>query len=65
MYLPLRMDKNTQEHVQFVVNKNKPHPDNFYFGLSVANRTVVAVFKSLTKIIVSPAGKYFKHSVDL
>ena len=49
------MDKDTAQHVEFVLTKTKLPIESFYFGLLVANRTVVAVFKSNSRIEVAPA----------
>ena len=55
MYLPLRMDKQTQEHVDFVISKTKPQAGTFYFGILLARNTVVAIFRTSNKILVQPA----------
>lgn len=51
------MSRHVTENVEYVISKNKPQPDNYFFGLLVAEHTVVSVFKSSQKTIVSPAGK--------
>jgi len=50
MYPPLRTtnSKEIPEHVDFLLSKFKPS-ENFYFGVILAEQTVVATFK---------AGKY-------
>ena len=58
MYQPLRMSRAVTENVEYVIQRNKPQADNYFFGLLVADHTVVAVFKSSQRTIVSPAGKY-------
>lgn len=45
MYQPLRMSRPVAEHVEYVVTKNKPQPDHYFFGMIVAENTVVSVFK--------------------
>ena len=46
MYQPLSLTKQVQDSVEFVLQRNKPPPDNFYFGLLLAETTVVALFKA-------------------
>ena len=58
MFQPLRMDKTTSDHIEFALKLHKPTPtDSFYFGIIVANHTVVAIFKSKQTTVVRPAGK--------
>ena len=54
MYLPLRMDKLTHEHVEFVISKTKPPTGSFYFGILLAKHTVVSIFRTSSKITVQP-----------
>jgi hypothetical protein len=46
MFQPLRMTKQVQDSVEFVIQKNKPLSETFFFGLLLAETTVVAIFKS-------------------
>ena len=55
MYQPLRMDKATADHIEFAVKTSKPSGNSFYFGLLVANQTIVGIFKSKQSIVVRPA----------
>ena len=57
MYQPLRMSKTTAENVEYVVQRNKPASDSYFFGMLVADTTVVSLFKATQKTFVSPAGK--------
>jgi hypothetical protein len=57
MYMPLRMDKQTHDHVEFVISKTKPPPGTYYFGILMTRQTVVAVFRTSNKITVKPGGK--------
>ena len=55
MFQPLKMTKQVADSVEFVVQRNKPAPESFYFGLLVAETTVVALFKSSQRTVVQPA----------
>jgi hypothetical protein len=55
MFQPLRMDKPISDHIEFALKITKPTPDSYYFGLLVANSTVVGIFKSKPTVIVRPA----------
>jgi hypothetical protein len=56
MYQPLRMDKQTSDHVEFAIKINKPTPIKcYYFGVLIYNQTVVAIFRSRQNILVRPA----------
>lgn len=56
MYQPLRMDKQTSDHVEFAIKINKPTPiECYYFGVLIYNQTVVAIFRSRQNILVRPA----------
>ena len=46
------MTKQVSESVEFVIQRNKPAPENFFFGLLLAETTVVAIFKSSQRTIV-------------
>ena len=55
MYLPLRLESpQMQEDVRDGLKKCKPDCDQFYFGLVIANHTVVGVFKADQSIEVDP-----------
>ena len=49
------MDKATSEHVEFAVKTSKPSADSYYFGILVANQTIVGIFKAKPSIVVRPA----------
>ena len=49
------MTKQVSESVDFVIQRNKPAPENFFFGLLLAETTVVSIFKSSQRTIVQPA----------
>lgn len=49
------MDKQTKDHVEFAIKLCKPPSDQYYFGIVVANKTVVNVFKSKPSISAKPA----------
>lgn len=49
------MTKQVQESVEFVLQRNKPASESFFFGLLLAETTVVAIFKSSQRTIVQPA----------
>ena len=55
MFQPLKMTKQVSESVDFVIQRNKPAPENFFFGLLLAETTVVSIFKSSQRTIVQPA----------
>ena len=55
MFQPLKMTKQVQDSIEFVLQRNKPAPENFFFGLLLAETTVVAMFKSSQRTIVQPA----------
>ena len=57
MFQPLTMTKQVHESVEFVLQRNKPPPESFFFGVLLAETTVVGVFKSSQRTIVQPAGK--------
>ena len=52
MFQPLKMTKQVQDSIEFVLQRNKPAPENFFFGLLLAETTVVAMFKSSQRTIV-------------
>ncbi len=53
-YLQLRTQTEEihQQHIQPAVQKCKPEPGTYYFGLLIAERTVIATFKSNPDLLI-------------
>jgi hypothetical protein len=50
--MPLRMHAKTREAVEQTVKRYKPPSDEYYYGLVIIDKTVIAVMKNNPKIIV-------------
>lgn len=58
MYMPLRLDSlDTAYYMHNSMQRSKPDPTSYYFGILIAEKTVVQVFKSSNNVKVRPAGK--------
>lgn len=58
MYMPLRLDSpDTAYYMHNSMQRSKPDPKSYYFGIVIAEKTVVQVFKSSSNVNVRPAGK--------
>jgi hypothetical protein len=58
MYMPLRLDSlDTAYYMHNSMQRSKPDPTSYYFGIVIAEKTVVQVFKSSSNVNVRPAGK--------
>ena len=49
-FMPLRMHPKTREAIEHTVKKYKPNSENFYFGLVISEKTIVAIIKNNSKI---------------
>ncbi len=56
-FLPLRLHSITRNVIDVIVNKYKPRGDRYYYGLIIAERTVVGVIKNDKKVSIVPTGK--------
>jgi len=58
MYMPLRLDSlDTAYYINNSMQRSKPDPTSYYFGIIIAEKTVVQVFTSSNNVKVRPAGK--------
>lgn len=58
-FLPLRMHPKTKDAIEQTIKRFKPQSDTVYFGLILADQSVVAIIKNNPKIVVFPAGKLY------
>ena len=58
MYMPLRLDSlDTAYYMHNSMQRSKPDPTSYYFGILIAEKTIVQVFKSSNNVNVRPAAK--------
>jgi hypothetical protein len=55
-FLPLRMHPKTREQIDLTVKRFKPAEGSFFYGIILANKTVVAIIKNDQNIAVVPTG---------
>ena len=55
MYQPLKMTKQVEDSVGWVLQRNKPPAETFFFGVLMASSTVVGVFRASQRTKVAPA----------
>jgi hypothetical protein len=56
-FIPLRMHVETKEKIANVVSRLKPDSKQIYFGLILAEKSVVGLLKNDTNITIIPSGK--------
>ena len=55
-FLPTRIHPQTKEVIEGIVKRFKPTNDKVYYGVILAESTVVAIIKNNPKILVIPTG---------
>jgi hypothetical protein len=58
-YLPLRMHPKTREAIELTIKRYKPDSAEYYYGVIISEKTVLAVIKKNPKITIVPTGKIF------
>ena len=56
-FLPLRIHYKTRELIEEIIKRLKPQSEAFYYGLILAESTVIAIIRNNPKILIIPSGK--------
>ena len=60
-FIPLRMHAETKDKISAVVSRLKPDSKEIYFGLILAEKSVVGVIKNDPVITIIPSGKLIAY----